>query len=555
MVFEYEQGDALRTAPTFRMKSWGSSGFDAPADLAEGEVVTMEPPIAVRTDGRYAFSVEHVVVDLSEDHTPPEILEFFGTDESFKGFLIKGARFFYSDKDKDFAFDFSIKDLLFSFAGEISFEAQLDLLFERAITLGINVTPKFFDHKGEIKDYIRGLPFGGNSNVLTKGAAKVPQTAFLQMEITGGIPDYTISVKLDGVEIFDATRREARISPGMPGTLHPVTPPGQPANLVISVSDSAKTPNTFSETIRVIIVEAPREQPADRRDGAPADRPPDQGGLLPADFTPNQAELAALTAGRGVSHTPAKSGIAETLVIRSPLPPVVRVNGVEVSVDADRATFDVKEDTDTSPLAIEIDFPQLPAPTPVGFPLRFKKLRPEDADDVRRYVGPNLTPKPFDQRFEESGGRPGLLDFLERNKFASVQLDAFASFQEELQKQRDLALSARRLEVAQKIIAGFSGAASLAVTSNPPHGFDQRPSLTNPDAEDFNNEDDQVVFVQGIFPPTPAQTVHATISRKKRPTAPPPEPGKVIVPADREAPRPQTRRPARVETSEFSDAL
>jgi hypothetical protein len=249
------------------------------------------------------------------------------------------------------------------------------------------------------------------------------------MEISGGIPDYTISVKLDGVEIFDPARREARISPGMPGTLHPVTQPGQPAILVISVSDSAKVPNTFSETIRVIIVEAPRQQPPDRRDGAPADRPPDQGELPLARFTPDQTELDALTSGRGVSHRRSSSGIAETLVLTGALPPVVRVNGVEVSVDAGRATFDVKEGTDTSPLAIEIVFPELPAPTPVGFPLRFKKNRPKDAEDLRRYVGPSLTPSPFDQAFANSGGRQGLLDFLARNKFVSVQLDAFASFQ------------------------------------------------------------------------------------------------------------------------------
>jgi hypothetical protein len=152
-----------------------------------------------------------------------------------------------------------------------------------------------------------------HSNNLTNGAAEVPQTAILQMEIRGGIPDYTISVKLDGEEIFDPVRREARISPGMPGTLHPITPATQHATLVISISDSAKEPNTFSETIRLLIREAPREQPADRRDGSLADRPPDQA-ICRSRSSIRIAANSRRSSGLGISHNPAEHrGVAETL--------------------------------------------------------------------------------------------------------------------------------------------------------------------------------------------------------------------------------------------------
>lgn len=69
----------------------------------------MEPPIAVHRDGRVGFGLGAVVVDLDPNNTPPEILQFFGTDESFQGIYVQSARLYYADQGKDLAINASVK--------------------------------------------------------------------------------------------------------------------------------------------------------------------------------------------------------------------------------------------------------------------------------------------------------------------------------------------------------------------------------------------------------------------------------------------------------------
>src|SRR6266567_8404828 len=132
VLLRYTQGQDFTQAPTFKVASWGDPGFDAPNDLAEGELATMDPPLAIHSSGRVAFGIDQIIVDLSEDSTPPEILDHFGTDQSFEGVYCKALQVYYTDSNKDFALNFAVRDALISFKGEVSLEAELDLLFADA---------------------------------------------------------------------------------------------------------------------------------------------------------------------------------------------------------------------------------------------------------------------------------------------------------------------------------------------------------------------------------------------------------------------------------------
>ena len=63
----------------------------------------MVPPLAIDASGHWAFGVDTIVLDLSSNGTPPEILQFFGTDDSFKGLYIKAIQVYYRDPDNDLA--------------------------------------------------------------------------------------------------------------------------------------------------------------------------------------------------------------------------------------------------------------------------------------------------------------------------------------------------------------------------------------------------------------------------------------------------------------------
>ena len=69
------------------------------------------------------------------------------------------------------------------------------------------------------------------------------------LDISGGFAAYTTSVKLDGSELWDSTRNDARLSPGAPGTL---LSPGD-HTLVVTVDDSATTVNHYSHTIALSV--------------------------------------------------------------------------------------------------------------------------------------------------------------------------------------------------------------------------------------------------------------------------------------------------------------
>jgi hypothetical protein len=301
IVLEYEQGDDPSQSPSFRLKSWGSEGLDAPADLEVGELVRMEPPLAISRDGRWGFSIDQILLDWSENYTPPEILQFFGTDEAFQGLYLKRLQLYYSDASKDFAFNATIKDALISFKGEVSLEASLDILGPET---RMDVTVRLQEGDTPI-EFVAGASTPSNSGrtiTWTGGQARISNRGVVLVQMRGGVPPYIIQVVLvnpggtpERLDLWDRDRQDALISPGILNNPAILQSPGQ-YRLEIRVEDSAPeaTRRRYVQTLDPFVITEARAVAGSGSTGSSSHT---QRPLLPpATFDLSDADRTQLTA-------------------------------------------------------------------------------------------------------------------------------------------------------------------------------------------------------------------------------------------------------------------
>jgi hypothetical protein len=301
-VLQYEQGQDLTEDPQFRINSWGGAGIDAPHDLQVGELIRMDPAIALHTGGDFGFSVDKVILDNSKETTPPEILQHFGTAEDFEGIFFRQMLIYYRN-DQGAGFNFRVNDALISFAGEVSLEGALDIFLNAQLT-SLSVESKIFTGStqqsfkhGEITP--PSSPPTVTSPSSPPGEATVRQNSVIQLDVSGGTPPYNIQVFRNGTNVWDNSSRQA--------VLDTV---GEDQVYLIYVEDSRPSdPRKFAEYLSVTV--QAEENPAARGGtGAPADRAPDPRR--------NPAVLSAVTgadAEHTIEHSDAGSGTVETIRI------------------------------------------------------------------------------------------------------------------------------------------------------------------------------------------------------------------------------------------------
>ena len=233
ILLRYTKSQDPESAGSFKLAAWGDPGFDAPNDLSEGRLATMDPPLAIHSSGRVAFGVDTIVLDLSDNGTPAEILQYFGTDESFEGVYIKAIQVYYTDQEKDFALNFAVKDALISFAGDIWLEAELDLIRD-AFTVGITAW-----------DGSKALAVNPGSQLSPSlfhgGSLTMPSSGVLYLQVAGGVPPYKESVEFSpgpvsppaagGQQLWDDARRLAQAPALQTGSQ-------ENGSLLITVTDS-----------------------------------------------------------------------------------------------------------------------------------------------------------------------------------------------------------------------------------------------------------------------------------------------------------------------------
>jgi hypothetical protein len=549
IVLQYEQSDDWQTLPIFRVNSWGSAGFDAPHDLKQGELVRMEPPIALHENGRLAFGVGQILMDLSEENTPPEILAFFGTDESFKGLFFKSLNFFYLDENRTGGINIAVNDALISFKGEISLEASVDVLMSASLGKNLKVKVKFYDGGREI-DYTQSqektsLNFSG-------GNVTVSQTAVAHVEISGGVPDYNVQVLLNGIDIWNSTERKAFISPGMlsGSVLHPVgryTMEVKVEDTVGSVSGLPPTPSNYENIITVSVI--PAELHSDQQDGSPADHPTDLGTFQPA-----VVNISPTPPGYSIQQAiPIANSTTETLIVIGGKKAIVKVFELgnsapilsrEVSGSDRRVSFDVPHGKSFN---VAVTYQAIEVGTSEIIKVLFDENKPSESGwgagniSSSRSSYANFTAS--DTKFNST--RSALISRLQGGfpEGTTVDLLATASFEQNDRVLADKSLSERRLDVANDLLANIS----------PNTIFGNRTAIGFTNAQSSGSiakpEDRAVAFTFNL-PLKEEQLVSMTISRPLRTLSPVPTATPVIW-SSPPATAPLTRRPAVIKRLTF----
>jgi len=515
ILLRYTQGQDFTQAPVFRLASWGDPGFDAPNDLSEGELATMDPPLAIHSSGRVAFGVEQIILDLSEDSTPPEILSHFGTDEGFEGLYIKSLQVYYADANKDFALNFAVRDALISFKGEVSLEAELDLLFADA---PFKVDIRMYDGQRLLPVNLGTQASGAPPpNTFMGGSATVPANVVMYLQVAGGTPLFTYKVDFTPAggsvqHLWDDAARQAKFNPAPASNVS--------GSLLITVADSSGTPQTYSNTMTLNVVVS----------GTPA-LPPPGTSVAPAQWHPDPPP-AGIPAEDQIQFTPSSSGTSETLlVLGGSVLPAVKVNGINYAIGADRQVI-VDVQPGAAAIPIQVDYPA--GTQPGAFRLLFDYDKPETIPIESTYVGAGATPE--DAAFNANtvpAGVPGgsghvggdALRYWVENALDlthPIQITATASNEDHPDKgPYNQSLSQRRGDVAKQIVQSVAGAPAPTVAA------------TGQTADTSSNPQDRSAVIQGTGKGSAGFTLTGNLDRAATtvpapvppPTTPPPPPG------------------------------
>jgi hypothetical protein len=491
VLLSYSQGDDDNDLePRFALESWGTSGFDAPHDLAVGEFINMEPGIALHRSNSFAFSLDEVILDVSPETTPPAILEHFGVGEDWKGLFIRQFLIYYSN-DQGVGFTLRLADALFGFDGKVSFEAELAVFPNLDVTF-FSVTPRFYHgrqrldcRRGELDDDVDSAPAG-----TPPGEVRLIQGDVLQLEISGGAPPYSIEVLQGATNLWDGAARQVVFN--TPGNV----------DIFIKVNDGrVGDPRREREYIRVIVAASATAAPPS---GTPADRPASDHELPDLVF---DVDPAGQTGGHdltkeGEDGTTGRfrvvgGGDTFTVTIRQHgAGPVLR------TIQNERQfSLDVQEGND---LDIEVAYAAIPAGpvAPMHINFTVDHPDPDNQREVDQYVDDTIVDPPF------NSSRAAVLSSLpELSQVSGIHLDGYAS-NDPSNATRDQTLSRLRNDAVERILSDH-----YAALGTPPpitrteHGHNNLPF--SPDL----NPSNRTVRITFSLSPNAAHTLTARARR------------------------------------------
>ncbi|MBE7169245.1 MAG: hypothetical protein INR73_01560 [Williamsia sp.] len=204
-------------------KNWGTNSLDDANDNAAGELVSMVPALCLHSSGIVGFGVEKVVMDLSTQFTPPEILESnFGVGDEFTGLWFPEVRLFVAPAGlKGLAVDTWAKDMLIDFNQGLSGEFGIEVV-NGAGDAKLAVQLLLYQGKQSATITQTGadkIDAGGNT--VRSSRSTVAADGRLQIRMRGGQSDYGVTVKKSPGFADLPTARTGTILPAVALQDHP----------------------------------------------------------------------------------------------------------------------------------------------------------------------------------------------------------------------------------------------------------------------------------------------------------------------------------------------
>lgn len=186
----FAQGPNVGDSMIVSMESFGATGLDDPGDLAVAELIRMTPPYAFIGRGEtVGIGFVRAVLDLSNQSTPPEVLAQFGHDEAWTGLFLPDLRLFVAPNGlEDFSVSAGAHNLLIGFGPQNGISGDFDLTVIDQGGDDLTISARFVDREGVVHPIER---LAEDSQLAT---ASIPMFTQMIVDVTGGLPPYTIAV-------------------------------------------------------------------------------------------------------------------------------------------------------------------------------------------------------------------------------------------------------------------------------------------------------------------------------------------------------------------------
>ena len=191
--FLHTDGDGQSSSLRFQLLPAGVSGLDDPGDVGIAELISMEPPYAFigrSRDRTIGFGFRSAVLDLSNDKTPPAVVEKFGFGDDWGGLYLPEARLFVAPEGaKDFAFEAGVRDLLIGFGAHRGVSGDFEVAVINQGSGAIELGARFFDEAGAVYEIERT---GDQSAVV-----RIPPDTRMVVDIQGGRAPYDCTIQIN----------------------------------------------------------------------------------------------------------------------------------------------------------------------------------------------------------------------------------------------------------------------------------------------------------------------------------------------------------------------